>query len=55
MWQDNRNGNTDIYAQKVNSAGVIGWMPNGIVICNAVNSQAEPQICSEGLEGTVII
>jgi len=37
IWEDNRNSgatSSDVYSQKVNSAGVVQWAANGIVVCN---------------------
>ena len=54
-WQDERNGNLDIYAQKVDSAGNTLWEANGIVICNEDTQKQEyPQICSDGSGGAII-
>ena len=54
-WQDRRNGaNYDIYAQRIDSNGIIKWGTNGIVICNANNDQEVPQICSDGAGGAII-
>ncbi len=40
-WEDHRNGdaNTDIYAQRVNSAGVVQWAANGVVVSSAAGNQ----------------
>jgi hypothetical protein len=54
VWQDRRAGNVfDIYAQRVNSAGVAQWTPNGVVICSAENFQGEPVVVSDGEGGIV--
>ncbi|MEE9377677.1 MAG: hypothetical protein V3V33_06535 [Candidatus Lokiarchaeia archaeon] len=53
-WQDNRNGDYDIYAQKVNSSGDVQWIVNGTTICTANGSQEFPQLVSEGVNGTII-
>ncbi len=53
-WQDNRAGNNDIYAQRVNSSGSPQWTSNGSIVCNAAGSQSEPQIVSDGSTGAVI-
>ena len=53
-WEDYRNGNGDIYAQKVNSTGNIQWTLNGIPICNSSGEQIKPQICSDGFGGAII-
>jgi uncharacterized protein (DUF779 family) len=53
-WRDYRNGNADIYAQKINSAGDTQWADNGTVICNDRLRQLYPQICCDGAEGAII-
>ncbi len=53
-WDDFRNGNFDIYVQRVDSKGNILWAPNGSAICTAVNGQGNPQICSDGAGGAII-
>ncbi len=53
-WEDSRNGNYDIFAQKVNSSGYIQWNANGTAICTANNSQLLPQLIGDGVNGTII-
>ncbi len=54
-WQDYRGINLyDIYVQRINSAGVVQWNGNGVVISTASNSQGDPQICSDGASGAII-
>jgi len=54
-WEDFRSGSdTDIYAQHVDSNGVVKWTPNGNVICNASDNQHSPKITSDGEEGGII-
>lgn len=54
-WQDRRNGGTyDIYAQHIDSNGLVQWNTDGTVICNATNDQYIPQICSDGAGGAII-
>ena len=54
-WEDNRNGNYDIYTQRINATGLIEWENNGVIICNANNSQFNPKICNDGFGGAVIV
>jgi len=43
-WQDYRNGNADVYAQKIDSSGRLLWKTNGIPICNILGGQERPKI-----------
>ena len=48
-WQDYRDGSTpDIYAQKINTNGLVLWTVNGAVICTAANGQFNPKIINDG-------
>ncbi len=53
-WPDGRSGTYDIYAQKINSSGVVQWTSNGVIICNATNIQTSPRMCSDGSGGAII-
>ncbi|MFC1767332.1 hypothetical protein ACFLZ2_02110 [Candidatus Margulisiibacteriota bacterium] len=43
-WQDYRNGNADVYAQKIDLLGKLLWKKNGIPICNILGGQEKPKI-----------
>jgi len=47
-------GQTDIYAQKVDSSGTVVWVTNGVEICTAAESQTWPKLTSD-LNGGAII
>ena len=55
-WEDLREGalNFDIYAQKIDSSGVVQWTENGVAICNATGSQVTPIIENDGSGGAII-
>ncbi len=53
-WQDNRNGNDDVYAQRVNASGAVQWTANGVAICTATGNQYSPTIVSDGSGGAII-
>jgi len=54
-WQDKRSGtNLNIYAQKIDSGGIIKWGTNGKAITIAANDQTNPQIVSDGSGGAII-
>jgi len=60
VWKDERDmtigGGTgdDIYAQKVNSNGVVQWTADGVPVCTAVGRQMTPYLCSDGSGGAYI-
>lgn len=54
VWEDYRTGNSDIYAQKIDSQGKIQWGANGVAVCNAANRQLSPQVITDGTGGAVI-
>ena len=53
-WEDFRNGNQDIYGQRVSSEGALLWDPVGVAICTAPGDQIELRITSDGGGGAVI-
>lgn len=58
-WSDNRNGNYDIYAQKVDVNGNVaaGWPANGIQVSDAGQSsqQQTPQLVADNTGGAYVI
>jgi hypothetical protein len=54
VWQDNRNGAGDIYAQRMSPAGAPLWAANGIVICSATGDQNTATIAADGAGGALI-
>ena len=53
-WQDARNGNLDIYAQRVDRHGVIAWAANGVAVCSATGDQQEPALVYDDASGAVV-
>ena len=53
-WQDYRSGNRDVYAQRVNSLGEVQWLTNGVPVCVETNTQEDPMIISDGVNGCII-
>ena len=47
-------GSTDIYAQRVDSAGNVIWADNGVEICMAAESQSYPKLVGDGNSGAII-
>jgi hypothetical protein len=54
-WLDYRNGNWDIYAQRVNALGVAQWTAGGIPVCTAENDQDHFNMVSDGLGGAIMV
>jgi hypothetical protein len=54
VWSDDRNGNTDIYAQRINSAGAVQWTPDGVALCTAAFTQSFPAIVPDGAGGAIV-
>lgn len=54
-WADNRNGNYDIFVQRVDADGTPLWMTDGIAICTATDNQSNPLITSDGAGGAYIV
>src|SRR5262245_39937120 len=53
-WSDARAGNWDIYAQRVNSAGVTQWAANGVALCTNLSDQLNPTMTSDGAGGAIL-
>ena len=53
-WQDGRNGDNDIYAQRVDYDGIAKWTANGTIICNAAHRQEDASIVPDGAGGAII-
>jgi hypothetical protein len=53
-WQDYRNGNADIYSQKLNISGSAIWAKDGIPVCTSSTNQLEPQLAPDGAGGAII-
>jgi hypothetical protein len=54
VWHDPRNGDADIYAQRVNASGAPQWTPNGVALCAAADDQIVPRIISDDAEGAIV-
>jgi len=54
VWRDGRNGNNDIYAQRINAAGAEQWTAGGVEICIEAGAQSIPQLTSDGAGGAII-
>jgi len=41
-WNDNRNGDPDVYARRVNASGAPQWAADGVAVVDAANQQSAP-------------
>ena len=57
IWRDYRDENYygDIYAQHINSDGVLSYGQEGIALTNQPNKQSSLNICKDGLGGAYVI
>jgi hypothetical protein len=53
-WEDQRTGNTNIYAQRISGTGVAMWTANGVEVCIAPYTQSIPQLTGDGSGGAII-
>jgi hypothetical protein len=54
-WVDRRNGNRDVYAQRIDSSGNILWTADGIPVAIKPGTQQDLHIVSDGANGAIII
>jgi hypothetical protein len=52
-WDDGRDADLDIYAQRVGSSGTIQWTVDGVVVCGATGAQTSPHLVPDGTGGAV--
>lgn len=53
-WTDTRNGDNDIYAQRIDSSGNVLWPVEGIAVATGTLNQADPKITTDGRHGAII-
>lgn len=54
VWEDDRNGGNDIYAQRIDKHGANQWPAGGVKICGASGDQIHPVLCTDGNGGAII-
>ncbi len=56
VWDDGRNGssNIDMYAQRVNSAGVVQWAADGVVVSSASGNQQTPNVALDTNNNVIV-
>ncbi len=54
-WSDQRAGDFDIYAQRVTAIGGLVGIADGVAVCTSGTNQTNPDICSDGAGGAIIV
>ncbi|MEK7348667.1 MAG: FlgD immunoglobulin-like domain containing protein [Candidatus Eisenbacteria bacterium] len=54
-WRDLRGADSDIYAQRVDSAGTALWTVNGLAVCDTIGTQTDVRILSDQQGGAFIL
>ncbi|MBN2099232.1 MAG: hypothetical protein JW753_06510 [Dehalococcoidia bacterium] len=54
VWEDCRNSNRDIYAQRMDPAGSALWTNNGVPVCATPSDRVSPAAVSDGHGGVII-
>jgi len=54
VWEDCRNGDIDLYAQKFNSQGVAQWDTNGVGVGIGVDFQRNAQLIADSFSGIFV-
>ncbi|HXV14805.1 MAG TPA: T9SS type A sorting domain-containing protein [Candidatus Krumholzibacteria bacterium] len=55
-WEDSRNGtDSDIFAQRVSTAGTPMWPPNGVAVCEQPFHQNKLRMTRSDLNGVIIV
>lgn len=55
VWTDARNGNNDIYAQRIDGNGQVMWAKDGVALTVDTSNQANPKITTDGRGGAIIV
>lgn len=55
VWHDYRNGDLDIYAQRLNAAGSPVWTLNGVPVAKPAGFQLYPRIAPDGTGGAIVV
>jgi hypothetical protein len=53
-WYDNRNGTSDIFAQRIDAAGGVDWQTDGVAVCSSSSYESDPVIAGDGEGGACI-
>ena len=54
-WTDPRGGSGDIYAQRINAAGVPLWGTDGVAVCDSPSTQGGVELIADGSGGAIAV
>jgi len=54
IWTDTRDGNNDIYAQRIDSTGQVLWATNGVPVTQELTDESSPSLTTDGHNGAII-
>ena len=54
VWGDTRNGNWDVWAQRVNGSGSVVWTSNGVGVCTESHDQPGAFVVADGSGGAIV-
>jgi hypothetical protein len=54
LWRDRRNGNDDLFAQRVDANGNLLWASEGVAVTTAAATQMDPGIVTDGANGMIV-
>ena len=55
VWEDERDADYDIFAQRLDTDGNEQWASDGVPICSAISGQYCPQLAGDGTGGAIIV
>ncbi|HSG28619.1 MAG TPA: FlgD immunoglobulin-like domain containing protein, partial [Candidatus Krumholzibacterium sp.] len=55
VWNDDRNGDNDIFAQRIDADGTLLWASGGLAVCQASGDQDYPTAAVDGSGGAFIV
>lgn len=55
VWQDSRNLGYDVFAQRLNGAGMRLWAPTGVAVCSIEHTHLLPRVVSDGRGGAIVV
>ncbi|MFZ1729400.1 MAG: choice-of-anchor D domain-containing protein [Bacteroidota bacterium] len=54
VWTDTRNGDNDIYIQRIDSTGKVLWGVDGVALTADTSNQADPKLTTDGQHGAIV-